>query len=253
MNAEKGDIGIFFCDIDKDKSVFVGNRDVYKSLGISKFLLALEVYRQVEAGELSLEDKYVHHHCYPTLMPQEEFVDTVGILHMLHEGTELTIGDLLNMSLVISDNIAFNALLRITGVDNVNLTLKKLGLTESRIERYLFDKDETLMNLHSVREVGSLMQSLYKHRLVSASASRDLLRIMSYHQRKSIMSSFTSRNIKVYQQTGLDDTGLQCAAIVETPHPFILVMGSEFVGEKRAEALFRDIAQICGDEAAKDR
>ena len=55
----KGDIGLYFYDIEKDNGCFVGNCDVFPSLGISKFILLIEVFRQVEENIISFDDEYV--------------------------------------------------------------------------------------------------------------------------------------------------------------------------------------------------
>ena len=44
-NAD-GKIGIYFCDINKNDSCFVGNCDVFPSLGVAKLVLMIEVFKE---------------------------------------------------------------------------------------------------------------------------------------------------------------------------------------------------------------
>ena len=50
----QGEIGVYFYDIKQDNSFFVGNCDVFPSLGIAKLVLLIEVFRQVEEKVIRL-------------------------------------------------------------------------------------------------------------------------------------------------------------------------------------------------------
>ena len=55
----QGEIGVYFYDIKQDNSFFVGNCDVFPSLGIAKLVLLIEVFRQVEEKVIRLDDTYL--------------------------------------------------------------------------------------------------------------------------------------------------------------------------------------------------
>lgn len=103
-------------------------------------------------------------------------------------------------------------------------------------------------NYHSVREVGSLLKRLYKGQLISASASAHMLKILSYHQRRDILSQFSNNNISVAQQTGFDVNALHDMAIVMTENPFIICMSASNMDAKKAEGIMKDVAAMCGRE-----
>ena len=154
------------------------------------------------------------------------------------------------LMMIISDNSAFNILLSIVGMDNVNDTMKKLGLTKTKIRCMLFewdDIDPQKDNYHSVREIGSLLRRIYKKQLISTAASEQMLKILSYHQRRDILSSFSDNGISVAQQTGFDIASLHAAAIIMTDNPFVLCMSTNKISAKRAEGIMKDIACMCGE------
>jgi Beta-lactamase class A len=243
-----GEIGIYYYDLKTGNSCFVGNCDVFPSLGIAKLILLIEVYRQAEEGLLSLSDEYILKKESPSTVPESEYEETVGILDFLHEGMQLTVGDLVHLMMVISDNSAFNILLSIIGMENVNNTMKKLGLVHTRVGCFLFEwdvRDPGKDNYHSVREVGSLLKRLYKKQLISISASESILRLLSYHQRREVLSSFSNQKITVAQQTGFDINSLHEAAVVMSGRPFIICMSINHVDSKNAELIMKDIAGMC--------
>ncbi|MEE0796635.1 MAG: serine hydrolase [Anaerovoracaceae bacterium] len=247
----KGRIGIYFYDIDGDKSIFTGNCDVFASWGIAKLMVMTEVFKQVEEGKINLRDEYVLEKKAFLAIPEKEREATVGILDFLHEGLRLTIEDLLYMMIVISDNCAFDILLSFAGMDNVNNTLKSLGLVNTKINCFLSEADGRKTeenNHHSVREVGSVLKRLYKRQLISAEASDKMFKMLSYHQRRDVLSVFSNNNISVAQQTGFDQNALHEAAIVMTEKPFIICMSADDMDSKKAEKVMRDVADMCGRE-----
>lgn len=243
-----GEIGIYYYDLKKGTSCFVGNCDVYPSLGIAKFILLIEVFRQVEEGMISLSDEYIWKKELPFAVPESEYEENVGILDFLHKGMQLTIDDLVHLMIVISDNSAFNILLSIVGMDNVNNTMKKLGLEHTRVGCFLFEwdvRDPKKDNYHSVREVGSLLKRLYKKQLISISASEQILRLLSYHQRREVLSCFSNQKITVAQQTGFDINSLHEAAVVLADKPFVICISVNHVDSKNSELIMKDIAIMC--------
>lgn len=248
----QGEIGIYYYDFKRDTSFFVGNCDVFPSLGIAKLVLMVEVFRQVEEGIIKLDDTYILEKKPPFAIPENEYEATVGVLDFLHKGMELTIEDLVYLMMIISDNSAFNILLSIVGIDNVNDTMKKLGLTNTKIRCMLFEWDEIdpeKDNYHSVREIGSLLRRIYKKQLISTTASERMLRILSYHQRRDVLSAFSDRGISVAQQTGFDVTSLHTAAVIMTENPFVLCMSTNKISAKMAEGIMKDIAYMCEESS----
>lgn len=254
INNVEGQIGIYFCDINKNTSCFVGNCDVFPSLGIAKLGMLIEVFKQVEEGKLCLTDEYILEKKPPLTVPEEEYEATVGVLDFLHKGMKLTIEDLLYLMIVISDNSAFNILLSLVGVENINDTLKKLGLVHTKIEYMIFERDESkseMNNYHSVREIGSLLKRIYKKQLISTEASEKMLRMLSYHQRRNILSQYSDNSISVAQQTGFDIQDLHVSAVVMTENPFVLCMSAHNMDAQNAEGIMKDVAAMCGDSVNK--
>ena len=243
-----GEIGIYYYDIKKSNSCFVGNCDVFPSLGIAKFIVLIEVFRQVEEGLISLSDEYILEKESPFVIPESEYEETVGILDFLHKGMRLTIEDLVHLMIVISDNSAFNILLSMVGMENVNNTMKKLGLVHTRVGCFLFEwdaRDPKKDNYHSVREIGSLFKRLYKKQLISISASESMLRLLTYHQRREILSYFSTQKTTVAQQTGFDNNSLHVAAAIMAEKPFVICMSTNRVDSKNAGRIMEDVARMC--------
>lgn len=243
-------IGVYYYDLKTDESFFIGNTDTFESLGIAKLVMMIEVFNQTEQGKLNFEDKYILKDDKQLLVREEEYEQTVGILDFLHKGIELTIGDLVKMMIIISDNAAFNVLYSLVGKDNINKTMESLGLVNTRIESMLSELDNgDSNNYHSVKEIGWLLKMMYKGQLISQSASASMLKLLAYHQRRNTFSYYSNQGYSVMQQTGFDENTLHTTAIVETEDPFILCMSIDEMDAKKSENVLKDIAIMCGDKS----
>lgn len=247
IEAAPVDIGIYVREMTAEESIFVGNQDVFPSLGIAKLVLLVEVFNQIENGKIRMDDKYVFEKKPPFVVPEEEYEENVGVLDFMHEGIELTIADLVYLMMTISDNSAFNILLSIVGMDNVNRTMKQLGMEHTFLRCMLFEwieEEPEKDNYHSVREIGDLMYRLYNRQLISREASSEMLRILTWHQRRELLSFLSSRKISIAQQTGFDKKELHLASIIMSSRPFILCVSTRGLEMKKAESLVEDIAKI---------
>jgi beta-lactamase class A len=92
-----------------------------------KVPIMIEAYRQIEAGLLDPDDTHV--------LRDEDRVPGSGVLSHLHAGLELTVRDLINLMITVSDNTATNLVLERIGLDAVNATMPSLGMRDSILGR----------------------------------------------------------------------------------------------------------------------
>src|SRR5579884_4199537 len=97
-----------------------------------KIPIMIELYRQIDAGVRGLDDRY-------RLRTADRTAGS-GVLRELHEGTELTLRDLIYLMISISDNTATNVLIDLAGMDNVNATMRSLGMTHSTLGRKMLNR-----------------------------------------------------------------------------------------------------------------
>ena len=97
--------------------------DLFPTASVFKLPVIVELYRQVEAGRLGLDDRMV--------LKDAEKVPGSGILRELSEGLEVTIRDLSRLMMILSDNTATDMIVERVGKENVNATMRKLGLRKT--------------------------------------------------------------------------------------------------------------------------
>jgi beta-lactamase class A len=122
----EGKLGICSVRLDDPSAVLeVGGDEVFPGASVIKIALALEVFCQIEEGDLSPKERV-------TVKSTDKVIGT-GVLAALAEGLSPTISDLVYLAMAVSDNIAANLLIDRVGVFSVNRRLAGLGLTKTRL------------------------------------------------------------------------------------------------------------------------
>ncbi|MCO5219327.1 MAG: class A beta-lactamase-related serine hydrolase [Thermomicrobiales bacterium] len=103
--------------------------EVFRSASTIKIAIMIELFRQIDDGQVSLADTYV--------LQESDKVPGSGVLQEMHAGLELTLKDVCYLMISISDNTATNILIDRVGMANVNTTMRSLGMTQSVLGRLM--------------------------------------------------------------------------------------------------------------------
>lgn len=206
---------------------------------VIKIPIMVEAFRQFEAGILSPDDVHV--------LREEEKMPSCGALNRMHAGLQLNLRDLVELMIVLSDNTATNILIDLLGKDNVNATLQALGITKSVLRRKLFDREGHLAGIENTvtaRDMGILLEKMYKGELVSEAASREMVEILRNQKLNGKMPFYLKpRGIVSAHKTGEDDGITHDVGIVFTRKPFVLCMLSNETNVPEFERLIQETAR----------
>jgi beta-lactamase class A len=143
----------------------------------------------------------------------------------MHDDLQVTLEDLYTLMIILSDNTATNILIKHLGIEQINRTLHKLGLTHTKLNRLLFDSEQSALGIEnyiSAREIGNLLEEMYYGRLISQEASVQMLHILKKQRLNSKIPFLLPKNLEVAHKTG-EDTGItHDVGIVFAKQPFIV-------------------------------
>lgn len=142
-----------------------------------KIPLMVELYRQIDQGERALDDNY-------TLVAADKTPGS-GVLRHLHDGTVLTLGDLLYLTIAISDNTATNVLIAWAGMARVNATMARLGMTASTLSRPMRGqaaRPGDPENWATPDDYAAIMRALVTHAAASPVACDQMLALLAKQQ-----------------------------------------------------------------------
>lgn len=161
-------------DLESGGHIARDEDDVMPTASLIKVPVMVALYSAVAAGRLALGDRVTYE--------AEHRVLGSGVLSKLTPGVQMTVRDAVVLMMTISDNSATNMCIDMAGLDNVNATMRSLGLPQTTLFLRLGDRSAGLdarnMSVSTAGETARLMASIARHECVSAEASEDMLRIM---------------------------------------------------------------------------
>ncbi len=148
--SESGTVGVALIGPDGARWSHHGDRK-FGAASTVKIPIMVEIFRQIDAGKRSLDDRHV--------TSEADTTPGSGVLLNLHQGIEVTLHDLIYLMISISDNMATNILIRMAGMDSVNQTMRDLGMKNSLLGREmkgrpaLADEQENLATPNDYAEI----------------------------------------------------------------------------------------------------
>ena len=179
--------GIYIKCLETDEEIAINADETMDTMSVIKLPLMVEVFRQIEAGRFSLDDRY-------TIQAQDKRPGT-GIIRTLADGATLTIKDLIVLMNIISDNSATDILFeKVGGIEPVNKLMQSYGLKTIRATgtteawftalqaapnaAAFHAEGKTPFGLSSARDTGKLLEKISRGQAVSRKASEQMLTIM---------------------------------------------------------------------------
>ena len=132
--SESGTVGVSLIGPDGASWSHHGDRK-FGAASTVKIPIMVELFRQIDAGKRSLDDRHV--------TSEADMTPGSGVLLNMHQGIELTLNDLIYLMISISDNMATNILIRMAGMDAVNRAMRDLGMRNSLLGREMKGRPAT--------------------------------------------------------------------------------------------------------------
>lgn len=142
----------------------------FPAASLIKLGIAVEVFRRVDLGQFRLDERF------DTV--SEPRAGGGGALDYLHAETRLTLQDLCFLMLDLSDNTASNFLIDLVGLGEINETLARTGLKQTKLSRRLMDFEARAArrdNVTSASDMADLLALLHRRALPGAPLLRELL------------------------------------------------------------------------------
>jgi beta-lactamase class A len=211
IRAFPGEMGLYAKNLDTGEVVAVNADQRFPTASLIKVAVMAEVYRQMAAGKFGKNTPV-------TLHESDKAGDETIPLNMLHDGTVLTVSDLLKFMIAYSDNTATNLLVGMVGTASVDALLDSLGLTKTRLYRPTFrdgradvlpeEEKEYGLGSTTPREAATLLELVAQGKVVSRSACDDMIALLATQQDRAMIPRslpFEKDDILVANKTGWDE------------------------------------------------
>ena len=175
-----GVLGVAIEDLTSGQKFFLHEDEVFAQASSIKIAVLAELYRQNQdaSGKAKLTDMY-------TVQASDLVPDSDIMGGLTPSVTRITNRDLATMMVAVSDNSATNVLIDHVGMENVNHLLDSLGLPHTRLRRKMMDLKaaaEGRENVSTPREMMSLLEQIYRGKVLNPEMTKDFLKVLSTHK-----------------------------------------------------------------------
>ena len=208
--AFRGEMGLYARNLDTGETFAVNADARFPTASVIKLAVLAEVERRLADGALSVGTT--------ATLKESDKVGEGTPLNALHEGTVLTVPDLLRLMIAWSDNTATNLLVGLVGTKSVNALLDAHGLKKTRLYRPTFrdgradvlPEEEMEYGLGSAtpREAAELMARIADGRIAGKAASEEMVAILATQQDRAMIPRglpLAGSGVLVANKTGWDE------------------------------------------------
>lgn len=234
-----GVVGVTIRDLETNEELSLNGDLVFTQASAIKLPILYELFRQAEGGGQDLDASVTFR--------GQDVTPGSGVLQQLTPGrVTLTLRDVATLMITVSDNSATNMIIDRVGMENVNATMSSLGLTHTRLQRKMMDRDawvEDRENLSTPNEQARLLEHLHRRQGPSPESSEEILRILSI-PKSSRIRSLLPPGTRVAHKTGSVSGVVVDVGIVYLPdRPFLVsAMVNWAEGAAEAERAIGEIA-----------
>jgi beta-lactamase class A len=252
VKASGAEVAVAFRTLDGRNELLMDPDKVFHAASTMKLPVVIELFRQAEAGTLSLSEP---------LPIRNEFHSIVdGSVYQLDAGADsdrdvykaiggtLTLRQLAEAMITVSSNFAANLLIERLGIQNIRATVHRLGADGMQVLRGVEDGkafEKGMNNTTTARGLLVLFETLARKNAVSPNADTEMLAILSRQTFNDAIPAGVPAGTRIAHKDGNITKIHHDAAIVYGPHPYVLVVLVRGLQEQKDSAAL--IAAISRD------
>lgn len=231
-----GVLGVAILDLTTGQELTVHADEVFAQASSIKIAVLAELYHQTEqarrgvAGKADLADRYV--------VSAVDLVADSDILGGLTPGvTQLTNRDLATIMVAVSDNAATNVLIDRVGMANVTALMESQGLRQTRLRRKMMDLQaaaEGRENISTPREMMTLLERLYRGRIVAEPLLADFFQVLATHK-DSWLPRDLPDDVRIANKPGaLEGVRNDSGVVFLKNRPYVICVMTAYLANERA-------------------
>jgi len=226
-----GVLGVAIEDLTTGQIFFLRPDEVFPQASSIKIAVLVELYRQsqTQAGA-KLTDLY-------TVQTSDMVPDSDIMLGLTPGVTRVTNRDLATMMIAVSDNAATNVLIDRVGMENVNKLMETLGLSRTRLRRKMMDlkaASEGRENVSTPREMMTLLESIYRGKLLNKDMTADFFKMLSTHK-DSFIPRDLPPDLQIANKPGELEGVRNDSGVVFVPNrPYLICLMTTYLRNERS-------------------
>lgn len=216
VESMDGQAGFYYKDLYSGEEAGFRSDDRFLAASVIKLPLMAAILLLRSRGEASFRDMV-------TIRDDQKVPGCGAVQHMTGTVT-LDVESLGKLMLTISDNTATNALFRYCGAARIRDLFADLGLSGSRLNRPLWDLEKEAQGINNYfvpREMGELLEKMYRHTLVDAPSSVWLEEVLKQQQIGHKLGGRLPMEFPIAHKTGDESDKAHDVGVVYAKEPFV--------------------------------
>src|SRR5205809_827960 len=239
-----GVMGVAILDLT-DGRILLHNADrVFSTASSIKIAILLELYRQDQEAHSGAKEKAQLDDIY-TFDPKDLVEDSRIMAGLTAGVTRVTNRDLAQFMVTVSDNAAANVLIDRVGRENVNATLRGLGLSKTMLRRKMMDVVAARRgeeNVATPQEMVRLLEAIQKEKVLNKQSNAELIKQLST-LKGSYIPRYLPEGIQVANKPGeLEGVRTDSGIVFVQNRPFAISVMTAYDHDERAAE--RDISEL---------
>jgi beta-lactamase class A len=231
IDSSGAEVAIVMRSLDGSHELTLDGDKDFHAASTMKVPVMLELFRQAEAGQLSLDEPLPINNTFHSIVDGSIYQLSVGddsdAEVYKNIGKTLTLRQLCEAMITVSSNFAANLLIERVGVENIRRTVTRLGADGMHVLRVVEDQkafDKGLNNTTTARALAVLMQKIATGEAVSRKSDAEMVEILKRQTFKDAIPAGLPVDTPVAHKTGTITKIHHDAAIVYGPRPYVLVV-----------------------------
>ncbi len=220
--ASNGVTAVYVKSLGSGASASIEEDRVFPTASLFKVPILLELLRQESLGTVDMGSS--------VRLQQRHWADGSGVLQA-QIGNSFRVGELADLMIGKSDNVAALALLDLVGTDNVNLTLQSNGFEVTRLRIGWPRRSwggRPGENTTTAREIATLLEAIATGRILDRRASAEAIQILSQAQDVAWLPAMLPAGTRVAHKSGELPGVRHDAGVVYGPSgPFVVAVLTE--------------------------
>lgn len=236
-----GTVGLFVRNLTTGAEASINPNRTFAAASLYKVPIMVETVRQIRLGRLSPDQKFT--------IQKAHWVPGSGVLQG-RVGDSIEVRELLRLLIAESDNIAAMMLVDITGLNNVNQTMRGLGLDSTRLLDWRAPGANNGLGPYvtSPADMAALLDTIGTGRLVDENTSVEALKLLSLKQASDLIGEALPSSVQVAHKWGEIPGARHEAGIVTTPtFKYVIVVMTENVDPRGSPSYIRDLSKSIYD------
>lgn len=210
LSEQEGTFAVWYQDLQDENQHFAINEDtLFHAASTMKTPVMIELFKQVEQGEFSLDDSILVENKFYSIVDGSEYQMTFSPESTdpieKRIGEMATIRELNHAMITYSSNLSTNLLIKLVGAEETTQTMREFGAMNIQVLRGVEDLkafDRGLSNRTTAKDLGIIFKHIASGTAVNPKMDNLMIDILSEQHYGDIIPAKLPENVEVAHKTG---------------------------------------------------